>query len=126
MLEIKIGNYVIVADEREYVVKNRKTKAVNGVDQEYFQPLGYFSSFAAAVKFIPEKTIRRCNDITEILTALKEIQNDIKALPDPIKVEIEKEVFKTAPGNVTIPKSEYDELVERNNLLTKLEEEGEK
>ena len=99
-MQIKIGDYIIVADERQYVVKEKRkieagalTKEEN-VGREYYQSIGYFTDFKSALKFIPDKAIRSSDEVQEIISKLNDIHADIKALPDPIKVEVEKIVFK--------------------------------
>ena len=99
-MQIKIGDYIIISDERQYVIKEKRvveagalTKEEN-VGKEYYQSVGYFTDFKSALKFIPDKAIKSSDEVQEIISKLNDIHADIKALPDPIKVEVEKIVFK--------------------------------
>ena len=99
-MDIKIGDYQIVSDERQFVVKAKKVKEAGAktkdenIGEEYYQTLGYFSEFNSALKFVPQQVLRSNNDITVIKDKLEQIQADIKALPKPIKIEVEKIVYK--------------------------------
>lgn len=133
-MNIKIGDYLIASDERQFIVKAIKVKEAGAktkdehIGDEYYQPLGYFTKFNSALRFIPQQVLRSNDDITVIKEKLEQIQADIKVLPNPIKVEVEKVVVKKekiAEGDkVTISKEEYEELKERNSFLERLEAAG--
>ena len=96
-MDIKIGDYQIVADERQFVVKVSKKvtdKESENYGKDYIQNVAYCTSFDSALRFIPQQVLRSNDDITVIKDKLEQIQADIKALPNPIKVEVEKVVVK--------------------------------
>lgn len=99
-MNIKIGDYQIVSDERQFVVKTKKIKEAGvktkdeNIGEEYYQSVGYFTEFNSALKFIPQQVLRSNNDLSIVIDKLKQIEDDIKALPKPIKIEVEKIVVK--------------------------------
>lgn len=99
-MKINIGDYLIETDERQFIVKAKKvveesrlTKEEN-IGKEYYQPIAYCTTFNSALKFVPQQVLRSNDDITIIMDKLKQIEVDIKALPQPIKIEVEKIVYK--------------------------------
>ena len=133
-MDIKIGDYQIVSDERQFAVKAKKVKEAGAktkdenIGEEYYQTLGYFSEFNSALKFVPQQVLRSNDDITVIKDKLEQIQADIKALPNPIKIEVEKVVVKkeriSDGDQITISKEEYEKLKERDRFLERLEAAG--
>ena len=112
-MNIKIGDYQIVADERQFVVKVSKKvtdKESENYGKDYIQNVAYCTSFDSALRFIPQQVLRSNDDITVIKDKLEQIQADIKALPNPIKVEVEKVVVKKEKNSdgdqITISKNE--------------------
>lgn len=96
-MDIKIGDYQIASDERQFVVKVSKKvtdKDSENYGRDYIQNIAYCTSFDSALRFIPQQVLRSNNDITVIKEKLEQIQADIKALPKPIKIEVEKIVYK--------------------------------
>ncbi len=99
-MNIKIADYQIVSDERQFTVKVKKVKEAGAktkdenIGEEYYQTIGYFTEFNSALKFIPQQVLRSNNDLSIIIDKLKQIEGDIKALPKPIKIEVEKIVVK--------------------------------
>lgn len=92
-----LGEYQIVSDERQFVVKVSKKvtdKESENYGKDYIQNIAYCTSFDSALRFIPQQVLRSNNDITVIKEKLEQIQADIKALPKPIKIEVEKIVYK--------------------------------
>ena len=127
-MDIKIGDYQIVADERQFVVKVSKKvtdKESENYGKDYIQNVAYCTSFDSALRFIPQQVLRSNDDITVIKDKLEQIQADIKALPNPIKVEVEKVVVKKEKNSygdqITISKEEYEKLKERDSFLERLE-----
>lgn len=99
-MKINIGDYLIETDERQFIVKAKKvveesrlTKQEN-IGKEYYQPIAYCTSLNSALKFIPQQVLRSNDDITIIMDKLKQIEVDINTLPQPIKIEVEKIVYK--------------------------------
>ena len=130
-MDIKIGDYQIVADERQFVVKVSKKvtdKESDNYGKDYIQNVAYCTSFDSALRFIPQQVLRSNDDITVIKDKLEQIQADIKALPNPIKVEVEKVVVKKEKNSygdqITISKEEYEKLKERDSFLERLEAAG--
>lgn len=96
-MDIKIGDYQIVSDERQFVVKVSRKVTDNESEnygKDYMQNVAYCTSFDSALRFIPQQVLRSNNDITVIKEKLNQIQADIKALPNPIKIEVEKVIYK--------------------------------
>ena len=112
-MNIKIGDYQIASDERQFVVKEAKKvtdKESENYGKDYMQNVAYCTSFDSALRFIPQQVLRSNNDMTVIKDKLNQIQADIKALPNPIKVEVEKVVVKKEKNSdgdqITISKIE--------------------
>lgn len=99
-MKINIGDYLIETDERQFIVKAKKTVEESrftkeeNIGKEYYQPIAYCTSLNSALKFIPQQVLRSNDDITIIKEKLEQIEADINALPQPIKIEVEKIVYK--------------------------------
>lgn len=89
-MKVKIGDYFIESDERQY-----KVKFYMGVDKDgndTYKTLAYCTSVHSALKFVPQSVLRSNDDISIILEKLEQIQADIKEYK---KIEEEiKEVYK--------------------------------
>ena len=75
-MKIKLDDYFIESDERQYKVR---TKA--GVDKkgnDIFKTLAYCTTLYGALKFIPEQVIRNNEDINIIKDKLTQIEQEIK------------------------------------------------
>ena len=99
-MKINIGDYLIETDERQFIVKAKKrveesrfTKEEN-IGKEIYKPIAYCTSFNSALKFVPQDILKCNNEISIIMDKLKQIEADINALPKPIKIEVEKIVYK--------------------------------
>ena len=99
-LEVNIGEYKVTADERQFIVnkksvikEGRFTKSGN-VGKEIYKPMAYATNFESALKFIPQDVLKTNKSITAALKKLRQIQADIKALPKPIKITVEKVIHK--------------------------------
>lgn len=130
-MNIKIGDYQIVSDERQFVVKAAKKvtdKESENYGKDYMQNVAYCTSFDSALRFIPQQVLKSNDDITAIKEKLNQIQADIKALPNPIKIEVEKVVVKkekVSDGKqVTISKKEYELLKRKEFKLECLDNGG--
>lgn len=132
-MEINIGDYQITTDSLQFVIKektivkeSRFTKAEN-VGKEFYKPVAYCTTFDSALKFIPQQVIRSNNDLSIIIGKLEQIEEIIKVIPQPIKIEVEKVVIKKEKANedsITIPKEEYEQLLGKEKLLDCLKAAG--
>ena len=89
-MKVKIGDYFIETDERQYKVKTYIGTDKDGNDT--YKTLAYCTSIHSALKFIPQSVLRSNDDISIILKKLEQIQADIKEYKN-IEEEI-KEVYK--------------------------------
>lgn len=82
-MKLKLGDYFIETDERQYKVKKYigKDKDKNDIYKTY----AYCTEFTIALKFIPQQAIRDNEDISIVLSKLDEIGRDIKAIDKYIK-----------------------------------------
>jgi len=101
-MEINIGEYQIITDTLQFIVNKKTTikeskftKAEN-VGKEIYKPIAYATSLQSALKFIPQDVLRGNNEILVIKEKLEQIEEIIKAIPQPI--EIEKIVYKKNEG----------------------------
>lgn len=83
-MNIKIDDYLIESDGRQYIVKIKKiveegrlAKKEN-IGKEYWQPIAYCTSFNSALKFVPQQVLRSNDDINIVLDKLNKIERDIK------------------------------------------------
>lgn len=83
-MKLKIGDYLIETDERQFIVKSKKivedsklTKEEN-IGKEYWQPVAYCITLDSALKFIPQQVIRSNHDMLVIIEKLEQIDKDIK------------------------------------------------
>lgn len=121
-MDIKIGDYQIVSDERQFVVKATKKvtdEKSENYGKDYMQNIAYCTSLDSALKFVPHQVLKSNNEISIIVDKLKQIEADIKVLPKHIKIA--KEIDKS---KVLIDEEEYEELKERDNILSRLEGAG--
>lgn len=121
-MDIKIGDYQIVSDERQFVVKATKKvtdEKSENYGKDYMQNIAYCTSLDSALKFVPQQVLKSNNEISIIVDKLKQIEADIKALPKHIKIAKEIDNSK-----VLIDEEEYEELKERDNILSRLEGAG--
>ncbi|WP_270501746.1 hypothetical protein [Clostridium butyricum] len=121
-MDIKIGDYQIVSDERQFVVKATKKvtdEKSENYGKDYMQNIAYCTSLDSALKFVPHQVLKSNNEISIIVDKLKQIEADIKVLPKHIKIA--KEIDKS---KVLIDEAEYEELKERDNILSRLEGAG--
>ena len=100
-MKLKLGDYLIESDERQYIVKVKKvveegrlTKKEN-IGKEYWQPIAYCTGFDSALKFIPEQALRSNEDILVIkekLTQIHEHLKEYKKIEEEIKKVYEKKL----------------------------------
>lgn len=77
-MKIKIDDYFIESDERQYKVRIKA-----GVDKkgnEIFKTLAYCTTLSGVLKFIPEQAIRDNEDINIIKDKLSQIEQEIKLI----------------------------------------------
>lgn len=89
-MKVKIGDYFIETDEKQYKVKIYIGTDKDGKDT--YKTLAYCTSIHSALKFVPQSVLRSNDDISIILKKLEQIQGDIKEYKN-IEEEI-KEVYK--------------------------------
>jgi hypothetical protein len=77
-VKIKLGDYFIETDERQYKVKKYigKDKDKNDLYKTY----AYCTTLSGTLKFIPQQAIRDNDDISVVLDKLTQIEQDIKAI----------------------------------------------
>lgn len=96
-MKLEIGNYVITSDERQFIVNVKMTKRegkevkAENVGKDYLKPIGYFTEFNSALKLIPQKALMQSDDVIDLKELLKQIDEDIKSIQKPVKVEVEVE-----------------------------------
>lgn len=100
-MKIKLGDYLIESDERQYIVKVKKiveesrlTKKEN-IGNEYWQPIAYCTTFDSALKFVPQQASRSNDDILVIkekLTQIHEHSKEYKKIEEEIKKVYEKKL----------------------------------
>lgn len=77
-MKIKIGDYYIETDERQFKVKSYLGVDKDGVDR--YKTIAYCTSLNSALKFVPQQAIRENEDINIIKDKLEQIEQDIKAI----------------------------------------------
>lgn len=82
-MKIKLGDYFIETDERQFKVRKYIGKDKKGND--LYKSIAYCTEFTTALKFIPQQAIRENEDISIVLSKLDEIGRDIKAIDKYIK-----------------------------------------
>lgn len=82
-MKLKIGDYYIETDERQFKVRYYVGIDKDGADK--YKTIAYCTSINSALKFIPQQAIRENDDINVIMDKLKQIELDIKALDEYIK-----------------------------------------
>lgn len=82
-MKIKLGDYFIETDERQYKVKTK-----TGVDKDgndIYKSIAYCTTLAGTLKFIPEQDIRGNDDISIVIEKLTQIEQDIKLIDEYVK-----------------------------------------
>lgn len=82
-MKIKLGDYFIETDERQYKVKKYigKDKDKNDLYKTY----AYCTTLSGTLKFIPQQAIRDNDDISVVIDKLTQIEQDIKAIDEYVK-----------------------------------------
>lgn len=82
-MKIKLGDYFIETDERQFKVKTYQCKDKDGNDT--YKTIAYCTTLSTALKFISQKVIRDNDDISVVIDKLTQIERDIKAIDEYIK-----------------------------------------
>lgn len=77
-MKLKIGDYYIETDERQFKVKSYL--GVNKDGEDKYKTIAYCTSLNSALKFIPQQAIRDNKDINVVIDKLKQIERDIQAI----------------------------------------------
>lgn len=83
-MKLKIGDYYIETDERQFKVKSYMGIDKDGADK--YKTIAYCTSLNSALKFIPQQAIRDNKDINIVIDKLKQIEAGIKAVDEYIKL----------------------------------------
>ena len=82
-MKLKLGDYFIETDERQYKVKKYVGKDKEGND--IYKSIAYCTQLAETLKFIPQQVIRSNDDISIIIDKLKQIEREINDIDKFIK-----------------------------------------
>lgn len=77
-MKLKIGDYYIETDERQFKVKSYLGVDKEGVDK--YKTIAYCTSLNSALKFITQQAIRDNEDINIVIDKLKQIELDIQTI----------------------------------------------
>ena len=78
-MKIKVGDYFIETDERQFKVKKYQGKDKDG-ENDIYKTIAYCTTLTGALKLIPQKVLKDNDDINKIVNSLFEIEKDIEAL----------------------------------------------
>jgi len=82
-MKIPIGNYLITSDEMNIVLNERKIrgKKSENAGEEYYSPIGYFSTMESCLESLFERKIRAVDaaTISELLFEIKNISKFIRS-----------------------------------------------
>ena len=82
-MKIKLGDYFIETDERQYKVKTKTGVDKDGNDT--YKTIAYCTTLSGTLKFIPQQAIRDNDDISVVIDKLTQIERDIKAIDEYVK-----------------------------------------
>ncbi|MDU5108872.1 MAG: hypothetical protein E6248_00380 [Clostridium sp.] len=82
-MKLKLGDYFIETDERQYKVKKYIGK--DKKDNDLYKSIAYCTGFTTALKFIPQQSIRDNDDISVVIDKLTQIEREIKAIDEYVK-----------------------------------------
>lgn len=80
-MKIKLGDYSIETDERQFKVKKYIGKDKDG-EKDLYKTYAYCTTLTGALKFIPQQVIRDNEDINIIKDKLVKIEQEIKAIKE--------------------------------------------
>lgn len=83
-MKIKLGDYFIETDERQFKVKKYLGKDKDG-EKDLYKTYAYCTILSTALKFIPQQAIRDNDDISVVIDKLTQIERDIKAIDKYVK-----------------------------------------
>lgn len=78
-MKIKLGDYFIETDERQFKVKKYIGKDKDG-EKDLYKTYAYCTTLTGALKFIPQQVLRDNEDINIIKDKLSQIEQEIKAI----------------------------------------------
>lgn len=78
-MKIKLGDYFIETDERQFKVKKYLGKDKDG-EKDLYKTYAYCTTLSTALEFIPQQAIRDNDDISVVIDKLTQIERDIKAI----------------------------------------------
>lgn len=78
-MKIKLGDYFIETDERQFKVKKYLGKDKDG-EKDLYKTYAYCTTLTGALKFIPQQVLRDNEDINIIKDKLSQIEQDMKAI----------------------------------------------
>ena len=79
-MKIKLGDYFIETDERQYKVRTKAGTDKKGND--IFKTIAYCTTLTGALKFIPQQVLRDNEDINIIKDKLTQIEQEMKILEE--------------------------------------------
>ena len=80
-MKIKLGDYFIETDERQFKVKKYIGKDKDG-EKDLYKTYAYCTTLTGALKFIPQQVIRDNEDINVIKDKLTQIEQEMKILEE--------------------------------------------
>lgn len=83
-MKIKLGDYFIETDERQFKVKKYLGKDKDA-EKDLYKTYAYCTTLSTALKFISQQAIRDNDDISVILDRLTQIERDIEDIDKYIK-----------------------------------------
>lgn len=83
-MKIKLGDYFIETDERQFKVKKYLGKDKDG-EKDLYKTYAYCTTLSTALKFIPQQAIRDNDDISIVLDKLTQIEREIEDIYKYIK-----------------------------------------
>lgn len=83
-MKLKLGDYFIETDERQYKVRKYLSKDKEG-KKDLYKSIAYCTTLCDSLKFIPQQAIRDNDDISVIKDKLTQIEQEIKAIDKYIK-----------------------------------------
>lgn len=92
-MKIKLEDYFIETDERQYKVRTKTGVDKDGNDT--YKSIAYCTTLTGALKFIPEQVIRENDDISIVIDKLTQIEKEIKVVAEYDKeIQYYKEMYE--------------------------------
>ena len=77
-MKIKVGDYFIETDERQFKVRKYQGQDKDGNDT--YKTLAYCTTLNGVLKFIPQQVLKENDDINVIKDKLAQIEQEIKVI----------------------------------------------